>query len=191
MSLNRENVPAYDFSCSHIESFFAYFQDLSLHFGLDISREQTLFGERVLKKVRMCVDEEFVDSVQSSCLKIKPDQDENDSIPRLTVYVTSSKHFEQLVKSKQMEEKNFLLLILENDNDVAECLNVPDGILFATTTIQQLEDDINDLLEQWVCQICYLMVKNLQCFTETEGNFQGIQIEYILDNCRIFCSKHY
>lgn len=181
MSVHRKSLPVYDFCCSHIENFYAYFQDLSQKHGLDIASVKKLFIRKVLQNIHMHVNEELVDSVQRSSLQFKKDEDKTSLQHEIIVYVTNLNdmpHFEELVKFNKRDKKNVLLLVVESDCKADEVLNVPDEILFARTTTDKFEDDLNDLLERWVCDICYLMVESLQQFqtktcTGTEGNCTG------------------
>lgn len=178
MSTHRNDLPVYDFSCSHMESFLAHFYGLSqkYEYEFDVLRFQTLFNQRVVEDIRLYVQEELAGS-----LKFKTDKVEDEFWPGLRVYVTRSnhiEHFNRMVKLSQMDKNNVLLLVVENDCDADDVLNVPNGIFFARTSTSNLEDNLNDLLERWVSIISYRMVEKIQDFqtkmcTGTDGTYPG------------------
>lgn len=164
MSTRRKDLPVYDFSCSHMESFLAHFCGLSqkYEFEFDILRFQTLLNQRVVEDIRLYVQEELAGS-----LKFKMDKADDEFCPTVRVYVTRSNQIHRvnrLVKLSQMDKNNVLLLVVENDCDADDVLNVPNGILFARTLTAKLEDNLNNLLQRWVCRISYLMVEKIQHF---------------------------
>lgn len=171
MFKDRKTLPVYDFSCSHIENFFAYFQDLFQNRDVDISSIKTLLKSRVTNKIQIYVHEDLVGS-----LEVMMDKGGSMSLPGISVYVTSSnqiEHFKQLVDTNRLDKGRVFLLVVEGDRDTRDFLNIPEGIRFVRTTLEAFTDDLNDLLERSVCDISNLMVMILQWFqtascTETE-----------------------
>lgn len=150
-----------------MKSFFAHFQDLSNKHGLNISREKELFSSRIGKRVHIFVDKELVDSVQRLCPWFDIVESENELSPGVSIYVASfnqMRHFKQLVEISETDEENIFLLVIETDQKNARFLSIPDTVRFSSTTAEKLNDDLNDLLERWVCDIALQIVKSLQDF---------------------------
>lgn len=164
MSADRNHLPVYDFSCSHIESFFLYFVDLCKELCIDISKTEELFAGRIGSKVYLYVNEELADSLQ--CFFPELDKaDENDIPPRGKVYVSDEKHIQhvlKLAKGNQFEKENSLLLLTETEQDDDDPMNLPDNFRRVRTTKETFKVKLDNLLERWACDVAKLIVEILE-----------------------------
>lgn len=169
MSMDRSNLPVYDYSCSHMKNFVAYMEEVSVKFSLDISNIKRLYGSRVCRQINVYVFEDLVKMVKELCPELKKAEDENGLSSPIKVYIASLKHrphFEVLLQSRSADKENILLVVIQNGLNLESTQSFLKDIRLAHTTMKMFEDDLNDVLERWVCDVSKSIVETLRKLRE-------------------------